>query len=159
MDLLTTITGTVSGVRVDSSVTVNTSVSVNQDGYASSSSSTSTETVKKEITNFRVDNRTAYMSVAINLTNGDVVTASGLQKGEFEAIAVNNHTTKTMYWMPEPSIVPEIIYIVIGVFTIGLYGIGWLLIGGGIWYLINKKKRIKLIKDARAVVEKGRATG
>ena len=158
MGELTAITGTVSGVRVDSSVTVNTSVTVNQpDAYVPASSSTSSQAVKKETTYFRVDNRPAYMSVAINITNGDSVTMAGVQQGEIEAIAVNNHTTKTMYWIPEPSTVPEIIYIVIGVFTMGLYGIGWLLIGGGILFMINKKKRIKLIKDARALVQKGQA--
>ncbi|MBL8013899.1 MAG: hypothetical protein JNN05_08635 [Candidatus Omnitrophica bacterium] len=149
---LTTVTGKVSGVRVDSSVTVNTSVTVNQNGYSNPSSSSS-QTVKKDTTYFRVDNKPAYMSVAINITNDDSVTVAGVQQGEFEAIAVNNHTTKTMYWMPEPSTVPEIIYIVIGVFTRGIYGIGWLLIGGGILFLVNKKKRIKLIKDARALVQ------
>lgn len=153
MEQLTTIAGVVSGVRVDSSVTVNTSVSVSPGTYSNPSSTT--QTVKKDTTNFRVDNRPVYMPVAVNLTNGDVVTAAGLQKGEFEAIAVHNHTTKTMYWMPEPSTVPEIIYIVIGFFTIGLFGIGWLLIGGGIVFMVNKQKRIKLIKDARALAQKG----
>lgn len=155
MGQLTTIKGTVSGVRVDSSVTVNTSVSVAPNAYNSPSTTSSTETVKKETTCFRVDNRPMYMMVAINITNGDSVTVAGLEKGEVEAIAVNNHTTKTMYWVPEPSIVPEIIYIVLGIFTTGFYGIGFLLIGGGTLFLINKQSRIKQIKDARAMVQKG----
>jgi hypothetical protein len=107
--------------------------------------------------NFRIDNRPAYMPVAINIANGDVVTAAGITKGEFEAIAVHNHTTKTMYWVPEPSIVPEILYIVVGVIWIMFHKFGWILIVGAILFMINKNMKISLIRQARAMANKAQA--
>lgn len=155
MSQLVTIAGTVSGVRVDSSITVNTSTNVTvHDGSMPNQASTSSQTVKKETTIFRVDNKPAYMNVAINITNGDIVTAAGVDKGEFEVVAVNNHTTRTMYWAPKPSIVPEIIYMVVGVFTLGFYYIGWFLIGGAVLFMMGKKKEIKMIEDACGMVQK-----
>lgn len=158
MSQVTTISGTVSGVRLDSTVAVNTSVTVNQGGdYTPASTSTSTSTVKTDTMNFRVDNRPCYMPVAINITNGDVVTAAGIQKGEFDVLAINNHTTKTMYWVPMPSKVPEIGYIVTGVIWLMFHVTGWLCIGGAILFIMKKNKRIKLIRDAQAMVEKAQA--
>jgi hypothetical protein len=150
---MTTISGTVSGVRLDSNITVNTTVSVPQ-GAASGPATTSSQTVKTELMNFRIDNRPATMGVAINIANGDVVTAAGFQKGEFETLAVHNHTTKTMYWMPEPRTIPEIIYMVVGVITIMFHKIGWLLIVGAILFMMNKKSKIKLIREACAMANK-----
>lgn len=158
MGQLTTISGAVSGVRLDSSVAVNTTVTVNQGTeYTPATSSASTSTVKTEQMNFRIDNRPVYMPVAINITNGDVVTAVGIQKGEFDAIAVNNHTTKTMYWVPEPSMVAEIGYIVTGVIWIMFHISGWLVIGGAVLFMMNKQKKIALIRDARAMAQKAQA--
>ncbi len=155
MGQLTTITGPVSGVRLDSSVSVNTTVSVTGGTeYAPATTSTSSQTVKSEKMNFRIDNRPVHMPVAINIANGDQVTAAGFQSGEFEALAVNNHTTKTMYWVPKPSIVPEIGYIVTGVIWLMFHVSGWLCIGGAVLFILNKKKKIKLIRDAQAMVEK-----
>ena len=89
MGQVTMIKGTVSGVRVDSSITVNTStnVTVNEGGMPNQSSSSS-ETVKTNTTVFRIDNKPSNMPFAINITNGDAVTAAGLQKGEFEVVAI-----------------------------------------------------------------------
>ena len=158
MSQLTTITGTVSGVRVDTSFTVNTSVSVNQAASSIPATTTSSsETVKTEKMNFRVDNRPVIMPVAINLTNGDIATVAGFMQGEFEALAVHNHTTKTMYWVPIPSIVPEIAYMVVGVIWLMFHQSGWILIIGAILYMMNKKKRINLIKDAKVMVQKAQA--
>lgn len=159
MAQLTTISGTVSGVRVDTSFTVNTSVSVNQATSSIPTTTTSSsETVKTEKMNFRVDNRPVYMPVAINLSNGDVATVAGFVKGEFEALAVHNHTTKTMYWVPVPSLIPEIAYIVVGVIMLAFHKIGWVLIGGAILFMINKNNQIKQIKDAQAMVNKAPAS-
>lgn len=158
MSQITTISGKVSGVRLDSSVTVNTTVSVPQ-GAASGPATTSSQTVKTETLNFRVDNRPAYMPVAINIADGDVVTAAGFQKGEFEAVAVHNHTTRTTYWVPEPTTVPEIIYIVVGIITLMFHQIGWLVIGGAILFMANKKKKIKLIRAASAMARQTPAPG
>lgn len=158
MSQLTTITGVVSGVRVDSSVTVNTSTNVTiHDGSMPSQTSSSSQAVKNETTIFRVDNKPSYMSVAINITNGDIVTAAGVDKGEFETLAVHNHTTKTIYWVPIPSLVPEIAYIVVGVITLAFHKIGWLVIIGAILFMMNKKRQINLIKDAKLMVQKAPA--
>jgi hypothetical protein len=157
MSQITTISGTVSGVRLDSSITVNTTVSVPQ-GAVPGTTTSSSETVKTEKMNFRVDNRPVYMPVAINIANGDVVTAAGIQRGEFEAIALTNHTTKTMYWVPKPSTVPDIIYIVVGVLTLMFHKIGWLLIGGAIFFMMGKKNRIKIINEACAMTQQCQAS-
>ncbi len=157
MGQITTLSGVVSGVRLDSSITVNTTVSVPQGPATYGSTTTSSETVKTEKMNFRIDNRPVHMPVAINIANGDVVTAAGIMKGEFEAIAVNNHTTRTMYWVPVPSTVPEIIYIVVGVIWLMFHKSGWILIIGAILFMMNKKKEIGMIRQARAMVEKATA--
>lgn len=167
MSALTAITGVVSGVRVDTSITVNTTVSTpSGTAYGTEpggtfgtfgSTSTSTQTVKKELMNFRVDNRPVNMPVAINLTNGDIATVAGFMQGEFEALAVHNHTTRTMYWVPIPSLVPEIAYIVVGVIWLMFHKFGWILIIGAILFMMNKKKRINLIKDAKVMVQKAPA--
>jgi hypothetical protein len=151
MGQITAVSGTVSGVRLDSSVSVTTTVSVPQSEYGTATASTST--VKTDLMNFRVDNRPVYMPVAINITNGDVVTAAGFQKGEFEALSVFNHTTKTSYWVPEPSTVPEIIYMVVGVIVLMFHISGWLVIGGAVLFMMNKNKKIKQIRDARAMAK------
>ena len=159
MGQVTMIKGTVSGVRVDSSITVNTStnVTVNEGGMPNQSSSSS-ETVRTNTTVFRIDNKPSYMPFAINITNGDAVTAAGLQKGEFEVVAINNHTTKTIYFVPKPSIVPEFIYMFIGFCFRNSYGgIGWLFIGGAILFMVIKSVKIKRIKDACAMVDKAQA--
>lgn len=158
MSSLHILSGTVSGVRVSSSTTVNTTVSnTGHTSYTAPTTTTSTQVVTKEAMNFRIDNRAAFMDVKINLNDGDKVAAACVQNGEFEVIAIRNFTTKMIYFLPKPAIYPEIIYIVIGVFTMGFYGIGFLLIGGGIWFLINKQKKIKLISDACVLVEKASA--
>lgn len=154
MSQLVTIAGVVSGVRVDSSITVNTSVSVNQGTSYANSSSSSTETVKKETTIFRVDNKPARFPMAINITNGDIATAAGLQKGEFEVVAIKNHTTNTMYWVRKPSIVPEIVSMVIGWCFHGYHGLGWILVIGGACFLVSKSRRINLVKNACDIVRK-----
>jgi hypothetical protein len=153
MSSMTVLSGAVSAVRVNSSTTVNTTVNNTTNEY-NTTSSASTQVVTNEKMNFRIDNRAAFMDVRINLTDGDKVTAACVQKGEFEVIAIKNHTTKMIYYIPKPAIYPEIIYIILGVFTTGFYGIGFVLIGGGIWFLINKQKKIKLIREGVSLVEK-----
>lgn len=153
MGQITTLSGVVSGVRLDTRIAVNTTVTVPQGG-ASGAATTSSETVKTELMNFRIDNRPVYMPVAINIANGDVVTAAGIQKGEFEAIAVHNHTTRTMYWVPEPSTVPEIIYMVVGVIVLMFHIAGWLVIGGAVLFLMNKNAKIGRIRQAIAIANK-----
>lgn len=158
MGQITTLSGVVSGVRLDTSVSVDTTVSVTGGGeYTPATTSTSSQTVKSEKMNFRIDNRPVHMPVAINIANGDVVTAAGIQKGEFEAIAVNNHTTRTMYWVPEPSRVAEIAHIVTGVIWLMFHITGWLVIGGAVLFLMNKNAKIGMIRQARATVEKAQA--
>ncbi len=160
MGQITMMSGTVSGVRLDSSVAVNTSVTVTGGmDHTPPTTSTSTSTVKTDTMNFRVDNRPAHMPVAINLSNGDLVTVAGFPKGELEVLAVHNHTTKLVYWVPEPSTVPEIIYIVVGVIVLMFHWSGWLVIGGAVLFMMNKNKKIKQIRDARAIVEKAPAPG
>ena len=156
---LTTITGAVSGVRVDSSITVNTSTNVTvNEGAMPNQASSSSQTVRTNTTIFRVDNKPSYMPFAINIANGDVVTAAGVAKGEFEVVAINNHTTKTIYFVPKPSIVPEIICMFIGFcFRNSYNGIGWLFMGGAILFMVIKSSKIKRIKDACAMVEKAQA--
>ncbi len=153
MSQMTVLSGVVSGVRLDTSISVNTTVSVPQ-GPASGPATASSSTVKTDLMNFRIDNRPVYMPVAINIANGDVVTAAGIQKGEFEAIAVHNHTTRTMYWVPEPSTVPEIIYIVVGVIVLMFHITGWLVIGGAVLFMMNKNAKIGRIRQAIAIANK-----
>lgn len=156
MSEIISISGTVSGARVDTSISVNNTTTVNNYGsssYATPSTTTSSQTVVNKTMSFRIDNRPANLDVAVNLTNGDLVTAAGLSKGELEVLALHNHTTHMLYTVPGPNTVAPIIYIVIGVLTIGLYGIGYLLIGGGIWFLMNASKRKQQIATACAIVK------
>lgn len=156
MSNMISVTGTVSGTRTDTSISVSNTTTVNTSEYSPTTTSSSQTTVEKSMC-FRIDNRPANMAVAINLTNGDMVTAAGFQKGEFEVLALNNHTTRTMYWVPEPPTYPEIIYMIVGVIVLMFHKIGWLVIGGAILFLMNKKKKINLIRQAKAMVEKAPA--
>lgn len=161
MSEIFSVAGKVSGARVDTSISVNNTTTVNNydSGYAAPTTTTSSQTVVNKTMMFRIDNRPANLSTAVNLTDGDLVTAAGLQKGELEVLALHNHTTRMLYSVPGANTVAPIIYIIVGVLTIGLFGIGYLLIGGGIWFLMNAKKRNKQIADASALVHKAPAPG
>jgi hypothetical protein len=160
MSKIVSLTGTVSGARVDTSISVNNTTTINNYGSSSyaPTATTSSQTVVNKTMAFRIDNRPANLAVAVNLTNGDSVTAAGIDKAEFEVLAINNHTTRTMYWVPGPNTIAPVIYIVIGVFTTGLYGIGWLLIVGGILFLSAANKRKGQIAEAKALVKKAQVS-
>lgn len=152
MGQLTTIAGLVSGVRMDTNISVSTTTTINNNAEMGPSSTTSNTVVTKNMA-FRIDNRPANINCAINLTNGDLVTAAGFMDGEFEVLALHNHTTRTIYTVPGPNTVAPIIYVIIGVFTTGLYGIGWLLIGGGIWFFVDATKKKGQLNQAYAIVK------
>lgn len=151
MDQLTTIAGRVSGVEVSTTTTTSTTVSPN-------SSVPSTSAFTHSMVYFRVDNRPVHMTVRVNVRNGDVITAAGHQKGEFEIIAFHNHTTKTIYSLPEPKTMGMIVgCLVCGVMTISFMGFGLLLIILAIQNFYVSQKKTKLIKNALAMVEKAPA--
>lgn len=142
---LTKITGVVSGLQVNSSVSVSTTVANNVPSTTATTSTT---------TSFRIDNRPAHMKVQVNLSNGDNITAAGIQKGEMEVMALNNHTTKTMYWVPEPH--PAVywicgFFILFGVLTLTIV-IGIFMLGAGGYTLMKSLKKKKLINEAKAMV-------
>jgi len=148
---LTKISGVVSGLQVNSNIAVNTTVTNNTD---MAPGTTTTSVTSTTTLSFRIDNRPANMKVRINLSNGDNVTAAVIQKGEMEVIALNNHTTKTMYWIPEPGMA---VFVGSGItFLIGFvtraefYGILFLL-GSG-FYLFKNLKTKKMITEAKAMV-------
>lgn len=148
MSQLTTIAGTVSGVEVSTTTTTSTTVSPN-------SSVPSTSAFTHSMVYFRVDNRPVYMTVRANVRNGDVITAAGHDKGEFEIIALRNHSTKTIYSLPEPKNMGMIVIgLVCGVMTIKFMGFGLLLIVLAIQKFFESQKKTNLIKDAWAMVEK-----
>lgn len=157
MSEVITVAGKVSGARVDTSISVNNTTTVNNydsSSYAAPTATTTSQTVVNKTMTFRIDNRPANLSVAVNLTDGDLVTAAGLQKGELEVLALHNHTTRMLYTVPGANTSAPIIYIVVGVLTTGFWGIGFLLIGGGIWFLLNATKRNKQIAEGSALVHK-----
>jgi hypothetical protein len=147
MAQLTTLSGAVSGLRVDQSVTVNTTVTEN--------TGASTSTTTKTMVNFRIDNRPAYMNVSVNLSNGDIITAAGIQRGEFETIAFHNHTTKTIYSLPEPHVVIiTILAFIVVILTVWIPFLGLVTLGVGIYYVLDAIKKKKQINDAWKIVEK-----
>lgn len=148
MSPLTTLAGTVSGLSVDQSVTVNTSVSQN-------SGTTNTTTTQKTTVNFRIDNRPAYMNVAVNLTNGDVITAAGIQKGEFETIAFHNHTTNTIYSLPEPKpLIIGIVGFIVFILVSWIPFVNIITFGMAIYYFLDATKKKKQINEAWDTVKK-----
>jgi hypothetical protein len=147
MAQLTTLSGAVSGLRVDQNVTVNTTVTEN--------TGASTSTTTKTTVNFRIDNRPAYMNVSVNLSNGDIITAAGIQRGEFETIAFHNHTTKTIYSLPEPHVVIiTILAFIVIICTVWIPFLGLVTLGVGIYYVLDAVKKKKQINDAWKMVEK-----
>lgn len=148
MKQVTTLSGKVSGLRVDSDINVSTTVTNNN-------VSTSTAVTKTIV--FRIDNRPAFMKTTVNLSDGDMVTAAGVGAVELDVLAINNHTTKTMYWIPEPNQVPAIICFVLGVLTLGLFMVGLILIGMGVYYYNDAATKKKLIGEARALVNAAKA--
>lgn len=161
MSDIVSVAGVVSGARVDTSISVhNTTTVTNHDtsSYAPSAT-TSSETIVNKNMCFRIDNRPANMKVAVNLTNGDLVTAAGLQKGELEVLAINNHTTRTMYWVPKPHILGHVVNVVTGVgaYAFGFHLISYALLGLGLWFLIPALNRRRQIAIACAIVTKAPA--
>lgn len=158
MSHVISISGVVSGARVDTSISVHNTITVNSpDSYSAPRATTSSETVVTKTMTFRVDNRPANMNVAINLTNGDNVTIAGFQKGEFEVLALNNHTTRTMYWVPGANTWAPVIYIIIGVCFRNSHWLLYLLIVGGIGFLIAAVMRNGQIATAKSLVQKAPA--
>jgi hypothetical protein len=148
MSKLTTLSGVVSGLRVDSNVTVNTTVSAE-------TGATSTSTSKTTTVNFRIDNRPAYMNVPVNLNNGDIVTAAGIQRGEFETIAIHNHTTKTLYSLPKPPfVVISIVAFMVVILTVWIPVWGLISLAIGIYYVVDAYLKKQRINEAWKIVEK-----
>ncbi len=148
MSQLTTLSGVVSGLRVDTNITVNTT-------YSPNSNTASSTTTKTTTFNFRIDNRPAYMTVAVNLTNGDVITAAGIQRGEFEVIVFNNHTTKTIYSLPTQNPLWGLIGVVFGwMFSDLPYFIGWGIFASGAYYFWKTSTKKNKVKAAMKLVEK-----
>lgn len=163
MSGIISVAGKVSGVRLDTSVSVSNTTTVNNygdSGYSAPSTTTSSQTVVNKNMTFRINNTAANMPVAVNLTDGDLVTAAGFQKGELKVIALHNHTTRLLYTVPKANnTVGAIIDIVIGVFTINFYGLGYFLIGLGIWLLVSATKKNMQIAEASRLVEKAPVPG
>ncbi|MBP9854939.1 MAG: hypothetical protein KBD53_08740 [Candidatus Omnitrophica bacterium] len=151
MSKMTVLAGTVSGLRLDQSVTVSTTVS--------ETNQTTSQSIVRSILNFRINNQPVFMKVTPNITNGDSVTAAGFQRGEFEVIAVHNHTTKTIYSFPKPGLVGPILGLIFGLMFRDLpYYIGWMSIVSGAYYTYKALCKRALIKEAWSKVEKAVST-
>lgn len=82
---MTTISGAVSGVREQAHVSGNR------------------ETVQtRHSTHLRIANRPSHMKNSANLMDGDVVTAAGIDRAEFEIIALRNESTGVIYQVVNP---------------------------------------------------------
>lgn len=138
---ITTIAGLVTGVRVDTQVS--TTITGN-------TASTSTQSVRVD---FRVDNHPAFMKSKVNLANGDLITAGGIQRsGEFEVFAFHNHTTKTLYWIQGYPIWLIALIFVFGFITLGVF-VGIFILGYGVYMLISEMNKKRLAGEALSLVK------
>jgi hypothetical protein len=82
---MTTIYGTVSGLRERADVTGNRN-----------------EVRTQRSVHLRIGNRAAFMKSSPNLADGDMVTAAGKDGAEFQIIALRNESTGVLYWEVNP---------------------------------------------------------
>ncbi len=82
---MTTISGTVSGVREQANVTGNRE-----------------QVQTHRSVHFRIGNRPSYMKSSPHLMDGDVVTVAGKGSAEFEIIALRNESTGVIYQVMNP---------------------------------------------------------
>ncbi|MCA9402957.1 MAG: hypothetical protein KC897_04185 [Candidatus Omnitrophica bacterium] len=136
-------------MQISSNVTVNTTVTTDNAPASATSSVTTTTT-----TAFRIDNKPAFMSMRVNLTNGDSVTAAGRQNGEFHILALNNRTTNTIYSLPQPGsgmFVLAVLAVISGVYTLKVL-LGFILIPLGVYAFQKLSKAKKAIEEAKKMV-------
>lgn len=143
---LTTIAGPVTGLRVDTTTTTQTTFTPQTGG----SSVTSTQSSQM---NFRVGNRPVYMKRTCNLNNGDIITAAGYDKsGELEVIAYKNHTTQMMYWVPAMPLWIFVIALLIGLMTLGVL-VGYLIVAVAGYHLVVESAKKMKLKEAFALIK------
>ncbi len=145
MKTLVKVSGKVTAAQTDTAVYTSTSI----DGHTNAASTTTSVT---NTTMFRIDNQPARMMIKFNIAVGDQVTAAGHRTGELEVWAIKNHTTKTMYWIKEPSAifyVLAVVGVVIGLIMLSIFPIGHISLAYSayeIWKTTNRKNTIQAAK-------------
>lgn len=107
---------------------------------------------KRQLYSFRLNDREViYKSgTLLSLSDGDRVSVAGKMKdGVFHAAALRNLTTQASHCPPTGGIVWSAwVIIVAGIPAIGLFGVGFFMIGFGIWMLM----RVAAVKKAHRLV-------
>jgi hypothetical protein len=142
MDQITTLAGPVGSIQLGQNITVTTN------------GSQTTATAVQNTMGFRIANRPVSIKIAVNLTDGDMVTAAGIQRGEFEILALNNHTTQTIYSVPKSGGGCAAVFLfVLGIPMLAFFLLGVIPMIVGVLAWLHAQKEQKQLEEALARVK------